>query len=295
MMHTPTAMTLLLALVSTCEASVLSAASPVVVLGPGSLDMRLLTAKLAARSNLAASIITGQGAQQIWWEQLYGEEYVPGEKAADKVQLLCSSEEREEAFNNAEGLCIVSDGKALPEAALESVLTAAPNVKRCVLLSKMGVTRATAGPLGLGKDGVEQLEAEGRLRAACASADIGLSIVRVGTLKGGGPGASEVGLARPYYDNIFDIDQLRVTQAYDKVVLGAALAKGDPHEMVNQLVRLGRKGSFEPYEDETSRVVACAAVVAALRHTAPIEFSVSSAKGETLPTSGQWEALLNQL
>ena len=84
-------------------------------------------------------------------------------------------------------------------------------------------------------------------------------------------------------------------QAYDKKVLGAACAAGDPHDLVNALVRLARKGSFEPVADETSRVVACAAVVAALRHPTALEFSVSSAKGDNPPTAGQWEAILNRL
>ena len=280
-------------------ASILSTKSPVVVLGPGSLDLRLLTAKLAARSGFPTSIIAGQGAQQLWWETMYGENYVAGERSEGKVRLLASGDEREDAFQTAEALCIVSDGVALPEPALDSVLSAAPLVKRCVLISKMGVTRATAGPLGLGKDGVEQRDAEERLRAKCRAAEIELSILRVGTLKGGGPGASpggvDVGLARPYYDNIFDIDQLRVTQAYDKVTLGAAVAKGDPYDLVNQLVRLGRKGSFAPEDDETSRVVACSAAVALLRSASAMEISVSSAKKEAVPTSGQWESLLNQL
>eukprot|EP00964_Phaeocystis_antarctica_P068695 scaffold41633_cov49-Phaeocystis_antarctica.AAC.2 len=48
----------------------------------------------------------------------------------------------------------------MPEAALSSVLAVAPQLKRVVCLSKMGVTRATAGPLGFGKEMVEQLEAE---------------------------------------------------------------------------------------------------------------------------------------
>ena len=45
-----------------------------------------------------------------------------------------------------------------------------------------------------------------RLQAACLDGGIELSIVRVGTLKGGGPGRAEggidAGLARPYYDNV---------------------------------------------------------------------------------------------
>ena len=56
-----------------------------------------------------------------------------------------------------------------------------------------------------------------------------------------------------------------------------------------------RKGSFDPFDDETSRVMACAAMVAALRHETPLEFSVSAAKAEAAPTSGQWEAMLNRL
>jgi len=282
--------------VATIEAMVITPTqSPVVILGPGSLDMRLLTAKLSAAAGFPTSIIAGAGAESLWWEQMYGEEYVPSDRAEGKVRLLSGGDERQSAFETATALCIVSDGAALTEAALDSVLSATPGVKRCVLMSKMGVTRATAGPLGLGKADVEQLEAEQRLRSACDSADIELSIVRVGTLKGGGPGNDEVGLARPYYDNIFDIDQLRVTQAYDKKTLGAACVAGDPYDLVNPLVRLGRKGSFEPADDETSRVVACAAVVAALRHSTSVEFSVSSATADNVPTSGQWEAILNSL
>ena len=127
--------------------------------------------------------------------------------------------EREEALASAHCLALISDGVAMPGAALTSVLEAAPQLKRIVCLSKMGVTRASAGPLGLGRGNVEQLEAENRLRSACASAEIGLSIVRVGTLKGGGPGRAgnlvDLGLSRAYYDNVMDIETLRVTQAYD--------------------------------------------------------------------------------
>ena len=36
-------------------------------------------------------------------------------------------------------------------------------------------------------------------------------------------------------------------------------------------------------------------LVAALCHPTPVEFSLGAAKGEAPPTTGQWEALLNQL
>jgi hypothetical protein len=286
-------------LTSAATSVLLGANAPIVVLGPGSLDMRLLTAKLAAKSGFDTTLFAGQGAQQLWWEQMYGEEYIAGEQVEGRASLLSGNDEREAALGAAEGLCIISDGAALPATALASVLEAAPSCRKVVLMSKMGVTRAEAGPLGLGKEGVEQKDAEQRLRAACSDGDLDLSIVRVGTLKGGGPGdspdGSDVGLARPYYDNIFDVDQLRMTRAHDRRTLGAKCTRGDPFDLVNSIVRLTRKGSFEPQDDETNRAVACAAAIAALRHSSGIEFSVSAAEGETIPTSGQWEAILNQL
>eukprot|EP00321_Phaeocystis_globosa_P003682 CAMPEP_0118818688 /NCGR_PEP_ID=MMETSP1162-20130426/6359_1 /TAXON_ID=33656 /ORGANISM="Phaeocystis Sp, Strain CCMP2710" /LENGTH=283 /DNA_ID=CAMNT_0006748909 /DNA_START=83 /DNA_END=934 /DNA_ORIENTATION=- len=279
-------------------------APPVVVLGPGSLDLRLLTAKLAARAGLQTSLFSPSGSvQDIWLEQMYGVEDGSTDISTSaeplRPAMVADADAREAALAAAEGLALISDGVAMPESALSSVLAVASQLKRIVCLSKMGVTRATAGPLGLGKDAVNQLEAEERLKAACAKADIELAIVRVGTLKGGGPGRADngidAGLARPYYDNVMDIETLRVTQAYDKVTLGAKCVKGDPVDMSNAFQRQLRKGSFEPFEDETSRVSACAAVVAALRHPSPLEFSVSAAKAEAAPTSGQWEAMLNRL
>jgi len=292
-------------LLASGAAALLSPAAPVVVLGPGSLDMRLLTAKLAARSGRPTTLFSASGAaQDIWLEQMYGVEdpSVAVEDTLDPLRpsMASSPADREAALTSAEALALISDGAVMPDAALTSVLSAAPQLKRIVLLSKMGVTRASAGPLGLGKDGVEQLNAEQRIKAACESANIGLSIVRCGTLKGGGPGRTEntkdIGLARPYYDNVMDIETLRMTQAYDKVTLGAKCTAGDPIQPANTIQRALRKGSFEPHDDETSRIVACGALVAAINHDdPPLEFSVSAAKAETAPTFGQWEAILNGL
>jgi len=169
----------------------LPAAAPVVVLGPGSLDLRLLTAKLAARAGLQTSLFSASGGvQDIWLEQMYGVEDGSTDISTSteplRPAMVADADAREAALAAAEGLAIISDGVAMPEPALSSVLAVASQLKRIVCLSKMGVTRATAGPLGLGKDAVDQLEAEERLKAACEKADIELAIVRVGTLKGGG-------------------------------------------------------------------------------------------------------------
>ena len=163
----------LLASASGASSLSLPTAAPIIVLGPGSLDMRLLTAKLAARSGFKTALFAGAGAQQIWLEQMYGVEDPSAKVVDDRPELVCDIEAREAALQSAEGLALISDGVAMPEAAMASVLEAAPLLKRVVLLSKMGVTRASTGPLGLGKGAVDQLEAEQRLSAACAAAAIG--------------------------------------------------------------------------------------------------------------------------
>ena len=84
-------------LTSAATSVLLGANAPIVVLGPGSLDMRLLTAKLAAKSGFDTTLFAGQGAQQLWWEQMYGEEYIAGEQVEGRASLLSGNDEREAA------------------------------------------------------------------------------------------------------------------------------------------------------------------------------------------------------
>ena len=148
---------LLLLHASVCASAMsLPAAAPVVVLGPGSLDLRLLTAKLAARAGLQTSLFSASGGvQDIWLEQMYGVEDGSTDISTSteplRPAMVADADAREAALAAAEGLAIISDGVAMPEPALSSVLVVASQLKRIVCLSKMGVTRATAGPLGLGK------------------------------------------------------------------------------------------------------------------------------------------------
>ena len=76
---------------------------------------------------------------------------------------------------------------------------------------------------------------------------------------------------------------------------GAKCAAGDPIDVANPIMQLAYRGSFDPRDDETSRVVAAGAVVGALRHPAAVEFSLSSAKSEVPPTEDQWTRMLNEL
>ena len=47
----------------------------VVVIGPGSLDLRLIAGKLTARAGFATSLVAGNGAQLLWRSLLYGKDY----------------------------------------------------------------------------------------------------------------------------------------------------------------------------------------------------------------------------
>ena len=249
---------------------------------------------------------------------MYGGVFFGGTDDEGNAQCIAGTEAMSAAIGEAKGLCVVSDsGQPLSETALASVMKAATQLERVVLVSKMGITRATAGPFGLGGGDAALREGEERLREAVAARDgCSFSVVRVGTLKGGGPGRVEngkvtagperqgddgkvyydgLGLSKVYYDGLIDLETALVTQAYDKFTLGAKCVKDDPFDAPNPVLRLAYKGSFEPRDDETSRIVACGAAVAALRHPTAVEMSVSAAKGEAPPTRGQWEAILNSL
>lgn len=165
--------------------SLVAPPSPVVVFGPGSLDVRLTIAKLAAREGFGTTLITGDGAQQQWRRIMYGPDYAEaGRDDPECAQLASGSDQIRAALAGAQALACVCDEAPLPESSLESALAEAPQLQRGVLLSKMGVTRAKpAGPFGLGGGAAALLEGEERIRAATLARGLELSIVRVGTLK----------------------------------------------------------------------------------------------------------------
>ena len=75
-----------------------------------------------------------------------------------------------------------------------------------------------------------------------------MHVVRVGTLQGGGPGNEEergapLGLTKAFDNSIIDLSAYMTSQAYDKYTLGLGLARGDPFDLSNPIVRAGRQGS----------------------------------------------------
>ena len=273
----------------------------VVLFGPGSNEVKLITAKLAARAGFSASYICGAGEEQTARALLYGKDYAnAGVDEPGNVQLVVTSEQISAALNECAALVVVADNSPVTATAVPLLVDNAPKLERVALLSKCGTTRATAGFLGLGKGDVEIREGEERLAAALKARDVPLSVVRVGALKGGGPGAVEggsvvdgvdKGLAKYYYDTLYELETAMTTQSYDKFTNGAALAAGDAVDPRPPPLQMATRGSFDAREDEASRVVAANCLLAALRQPAATEVTLSAAKAPEPPTDAEWDAL----
>ena len=276
------------------------------IYGPGSLELRLLTAKLAAKQGGEASVFAGdeRSFQKDWRRLMYGKAYADaGIDAEGCARVLGSTGELGDCLASAQALVLVCDNKPLPEGIADTLFrNTGDDLKRIVMVSKMGITRAKpAGPFGIGGEDATIQASEAEVRKLSEARGVDVSIVRVGTLKGGGPGnetaaaEQQVGLDIAYYNTLIQLDEYMCTAAYDKYTLGVELSKGDPIDLANPLLRAARKSDFSPFPDESSRVIAASAVVQALRHPSAVELSVSSAKGETAPSPEEWEAAFNAL
>lgn len=283
-----------------------AAALSTLVYGPGSLEIRLLAAKLIAREpDCSAAFYVGEDNPAVTKrcrQLLYGKAAAEDQQDPENAQVLTSTEDLGSFLAKSDSLCLVCDSSPLSDGVFKTLLANAPDLSRVVLVSKMGVTRAKPLPFGLPNPDVALADNEKAIADAARTAGLELSIVRVGTLKGGGPGAIEdgklvgdveLGLAQPFYDGIGDLSSYMVATAFDKFTLGAKLVAGDPFELANPIMRAGNAGSFDPRDDETSRIVAGGAIVHALcRHpTGGLDVTVAAAKGEAPPTADEWAEL----
>ena len=242
--------------------------------------------------------------QDTWRRLMYGAEYASaGVDAAGRTKLLATTEELADNLEAAQALVLVCcDSMPLENKVVDTLFSnAGDELKRVVLVSRMGISRAKPpGLFGMGGEDHALKGLEAYLREAASSNGADLSIVRVGTLKGGGPGRdentdeAELGLSKAYYNTLVDLQTFMTTSAMDKFTLGAKISKGDPFDISNPLIQAARASDFAPQDDETSRIVAAGAVVHALSHPSAVEISVSSAKGADPPgppTSEQWAEL----
>ena len=149
--------------------------------GPGSLELRLITAKLAARNGGDAALYAGpdEKAQKRWRSLMYGKEY--GDADADApgcARVMTTVEELGASLSAAEALVLVCDTAPLEQSALDTLFNnAGDDLRRVVLISKMGVTRAKpAGPFGLGGGDAAIAAGEAALRKVASARD-GLDLV----------------------------------------------------------------------------------------------------------------------
>lgn len=277
----------LLPLANVCEAL------NTVLYGPSAREMLVLTAKVAAREGLDASLICAPGTEEGCQKLMYGPTATPPEGLSGRATPVSSGDDMQGALEKADALVFVALDTPIEEASYKTLLNSAgDNLEKVVLLSRMGVSKAGSGGFfGGGKDA--QLKAsEDNLKNLCNSRGLPLSIVRAGvTLKGGGPGeeGEDHGLDRNYYNTLLDVVEASVTIAHDKYTLGLDCTKGDTVEVPNMFTQMGSKSSFEACAFESNRVVLAGGTVAALLHDEPVEISVSSAKAEQPPSQQDWK------
>jgi hypothetical protein len=278
------------------------------VYGQGSLELKLISAKLAAREGANAALFNPDARIAKQWSKLmYGrksEANAPG-----CARVMESVEELGACLNEVQSIVLVCDTAPMEDKYLDTILkNAGDDLRRVVLISKMGVTRAKpAGPFGIGGGDAALAAGEASLRKATTARGVEMSIIRGGTLKGGGPGlfpsnsssvdirtgTNELGLSKMFYDGIVDVGLFMCTQSYDQYTNGAKVQKGDPCDLANPLLRAGRGQDFTPYDDEVSRTVVASAAVHALSHPSAVELTVSAAKGKVPPTQTEWAELFD--
>jgi hypothetical protein len=270
-----------------------------VVYGPQSRELLLLTAKIAAQEGIDTWCICAPGTEKGCRNLMYGHDYAAGDKdEPGRVKLVSDGQEIQDALEKADSMVMICYDNPIENKAVMTLLNAAgPNLSKIVLLSKMGVTKAKGNFFG-GSDELRLLECEKYLRKTCEERKLDLSIVRAGILKGGGPSekdGSAFGLDKCYYNTIIDIVESRTAMAHDQFTLGVDCTRGDTIEIPNLFSQMGTKSSFDPLSSESNRIVVSSAAVGALMADKPIEFSVSSAKGQALPTMDRWKKIFDEL
>jgi hypothetical protein len=268
-----------------------------VVFGPESRELLLLTSKIAAREGIETSYISASGSETLSRRLMYGPDYSEeGKDEPGKAKPVSSGEDIQECLEKANSICLICHDNAIEEKTVNTLIdSAGEDLSKVVLLSKMGASTAKGGFFGGGDSKLS--EGENAIRELCKSKNLDLSIVRAGILKGGGPGrdGNGFGLDSCYYNTLIDIVEASVTMAHDKFTLGADVTQGDTIALPNMFAQMGLKSSFEASPYDTNRIVVSGAVVAAIRHENPVEFSVSAERAEEAPSMEAWTEILGNL
>jgi len=296
------ALTAFLGAIAALSFDVTEAFGTSVVYGPStsSVELVLLTAKLAAKEGQESFCICGPGQEPKNNRLMYGKpdgEESDEEASAVMAKPISSGEDMQDALSKVNTLFLVCYDNPIEEKALNTLLnTAGSDLSKVVMLSKMGASVGGGG--GFFGGGNKLMDSENTVRSACKSKSLDLSIVRAGVLKGGGPGEPaelDYGLSKTYYNSLFELSEATCTMSHDRFTLGVDCTRGDSVEMPNPFTLLGTKTSFDPYSYDTNRINAAMACIMAAKHDKPVELSVGSAKAEVMPSKEEWGEIMEKM
>lgn len=257
----------LVALFSSCQALKL------VVLGPGDPWLSLCTAKTAHGRGMEATCVTrnpSEAARMLWGKESTSEE--------SPVALGDGPEYIGAALSEAEAIVLNgAEFGGLKEAFATAVLRNAPQVARLTLCVEAG----------------ESAGAVDACRSTCQDRRIPLNVLRVGKLKGGGPGedgSEDVGLSRHFYDTQGDLLKFQSDSYADNYLLGLSAKPGDAPVNFFQKVVAGQKQ--DRADGVSNRAVAAKALVASVEGDTTgldLTLNVENGKADALITeSADW-------
>jgi len=287
------------------------------ILAVGNGPVFLLAAKTAAKAGYKTTIVEATENQftQLLWSEAKEEARDP-----NLTVLGVSKDEDVKAFNdaiaNADGVLIAFDTEqTLTDTLLDVVLPATGGAKRVAYLSRH-LNGKGQGPLVAAAKGAANKEVwaagdaqvkmyrdfETKLKNKIASRDVdaGLTIVRCGTLKGGGPGSADdrtpdsvACLSEKLYDDLAR-DIVNWQLLFDCDTRGVKLTKGDTAEGPG-LRAVFTACASEASPGDSGRIPVCQALVRSLGRpdAAGKEFGVTTAASEAFSTDAEWTAELD--
>ena len=160
----------------------------VTIFGP-SETLGLVTGKRLARSSPETTVnlfagVDGSNKSKNWSTLMFGR----GGSPLPNLEISTSLKQLGEQLEDTTSLIILSPDKPLGPGAADTLLsaTSTPSLKSVILVTKLGCSNSKGGIFG-GNSGKVK-ECEDSVRALVQGRGVPMSVLRVGTLKGGGPG-----------------------------------------------------------------------------------------------------------
>ena len=226
-----------------------AAALKTVVLGSGDPWLSLCTAKDAQLRGMASTCVSRK--QEEAERMLWGKGGFEG-GGPSPVKVVDGAENIGEALSGAEAVVLNGAGfGGLTKEFASAALNNAPALSRCALCVEAGANA----------------DAVAAVRDLCAARDVPLNVLRVGALKGGGPGnlddgSEDLGLSRHFYDSNADLLKFQSDSYCDQYLCGVSAKNGDAPANFFQKVSAGQ--SVGRADGLACRAVAAKALVASL-------------------------------